>query len=452
MSAQRDERTSAHQHDRVSAREHERTSAEQQDGGSAQERRVRPLRVVAIADSDSYLKWAAGLLSTLPPGWARRVVLVRTPIAPSSAQREAAVAGLSSPGPVTERGLRRLLRELRRERPDVVLLACTGPVVQVLADALGRAGADRPVLVSGLPGLCLPASPRAWVFRSRVDLFVVHSRHERRDFTALGRELGATGEVVLATLPFLDPPPAVSDTADRVVFAAQAKVPEGVGERRDVLLALDRLAARHPQLRPVVKLRGWSGEHQTHREELPYDRLWNDLVAAGRVRRDAVEFAVGPMAEHLTAAAGLATVSSTAALEAMAAGVPVLVLGDFGIDERMLNLVFQDSGVVGDLDDLAAGRLRQPTPEWLRDNYFHDASECDWIEAVERLAELAQVEGLPPRAAVQGGPGPRRRRRNRLRLLVPTALLPLARRTGQLEERTRRTMRRALSGSVRHTA
>jgi len=432
----------------VSGHEHRRGSGEQQHVGGS----TGGLRVVAVADSDSYLKWAAGLLAGLPVGWARRVVLVRTPIAPSADQRAAAVAGLPAGGAVTERTLRRLLRELRRERPDVVLLACTGPMVHLLADALSRSGPTRPVLVSGLPGLCLPASPRAWVFRSRVDLFVVHSRHERRDFAAVGRALGATGEVALARLPFLGAPQATTATPDRLLFAAQAKVPEAATERHDVLVALDRLARARPDLRPVVKLRGRDGEAQTHREDLPYDRLWRDLVAAGRVQDGSVDFAVGPMSEHLTGAAGLATVSSTAALEAMAAGVPVLVLGDFGVDERMLNLAFEGSGVIGDLDDLAAGRLRHPTPEWLRDNYFHDADECDWVERVERLALLARAEELPVRPAVAGGPGPRRARRNRLRLLVPAALLPLARRAGQLEGRTRRSIRRALAGSTRRTA
>nr|WP_284288361.1 DUF6716 putative glycosyltransferase [Angustibacter aerolatus] len=49
-----------------------------------------PPRVVAVADSDSYLKWAVGLLGTLPADWRRRAVVVRSPIAPSAAQRAAA--------------------------------------------------------------------------------------------------------------------------------------------------------------------------------------------------------------------------------------------------------------------------------------------------------------------------------------------------------------------------
>jgi hypothetical protein len=53
-------------------------------------------------------------------------------------------------------------------------------------------------------------------------------------------------------------------------------------------------------------------------------------------------------------AGGFATVSSTAALEAMAMDRPTLI-----------NLVFQGSGCPGTLDDLRRGRLFQPDPDWL---------------------------------------------------------------------------------------
>jgi hypothetical protein len=336
-----------------------------------------------------------------------------------------------------------LLAELRHQRPDVVVLACTGPVVQVVADALTRMGRRRPVLVSGLPGLCLPASARAWRFRFRVDVLVTHSRREQREFADLGRRLGARGQVALAGLPFLAVEPDVRAQPDarHVVFAAQAKVPPEPDERRAVLVALDRLARQRPDLRPLVKLRALAGEQQTHRELLPYDLLWRDLVTEGRVGEGNVQFAVGPMADHLTRAAGLATVSSTAALEAMAVGVPVLVLGTFGVDDRMLNLAFQGSGLVGQLDDLARGLFRHPHPDWLRDNYFHPQEESDWVPAVQRLVVVRRTQGLPRRPVVAGGPGPRRRRRSRLRLLVPGPVIPLARRAAQLEARGRRILR-----------
>jgi hypothetical protein len=285
--------------------------------------------------------------------------------------------------------------------------------VQVLADTLSRSGRRRPVLVSGLPGLCVPASVRAWRFRSRVDLLLAHSRREQRGFTQVGLEIGARDEVALARLPFLDLArscgAAPADEAPCLVFAAQAKVPATAADRQAVLLALDTLARARPDLRPVVKLRALAGEQQTHREELPYDVLWRDLVTAGRVRDGAVEFASGAMADHLARARGLATVSSTAALEAMAAGVPVLVLGSFGLDARMLNVAFAGSGVVGAVGASSSPRERYRWPAGWLSSRRASGGACGAPPAPERRTGAKRLE--PPTSArdlLCGTPGLRR--------------------------------------------
>jgi Putative glycosyltransferase (DUF6716) len=54
-----------------------------------------------------------------------------------------------------------LRRRIRLERPDVVLLACTGPVVSALAAQRVFRARTRPVLVTGLPGISVPATVRA---------------------------------------------------------------------------------------------------------------------------------------------------------------------------------------------------------------------------------------------------------------------------------------------------
>ena len=105
--------------------------------------------VLAVADSDSYLKWSAATLAEMPAGWTRRQVVVRSPITPSSAQMRAATGG-----EVEVLGLTRLLGLIERQRPDVLLLAATGPTVRTLAaKRLLRTARHRPVLVSGLPGI-----------------------------------------------------------------------------------------------------------------------------------------------------------------------------------------------------------------------------------------------------------------------------------------------------------
>ena len=132
------------------------------------------------------------------------------------------------------------------------------------------------------------------------------------------------------------------------------------------------------------------------------------------------------MQEVLRTSRGFATVSSTAALEAMAMNRPTLIISDFGVSAEMINLVFEESGCLGTLDDLRSGRLCQADPQWLEANYFHPAGENNWLELLNRL--------LAVRAAGQLAPLPRwsgtlqGRVRRRLRLMIPAALWPHIRR------------------------
>jgi hypothetical protein len=368
--------------------------------------------VLAVADSDSYLKWSAATLAAMPAGWTRRQVVVRSPIAPSLAQMRAATGG-----DLEVLGLTRLLGLIERQRPDVLLLAATGPTVRTIAAQRRlRTTRHRPVLVSGLPGISLPATARAVDFRRGCDLLIVHSRRERRAFAELVDQSGADLAVGLARLPFLpvaaNPRPA-SDDGD-VVFAAQARVPPQRNQRRAVLEALAKV---EPVGSAVVKLRAGVGEEQTHRETFPLQMLWEELVAEGRVEPDAVRFVSGSMSEALSSARACVTVSSTAVLEAMAAGSSVLVLSDFGVSPEMINVVFEHSDCQGNLDDLVAGRFRQPSPAWLTDNYFHAETDSDWLDQIIRLLRARDKHGLPPKPT--GAPGERRILRQNLRLILP---------------------------------
>ncbi|ETK37317.1 DUF6716 putative glycosyltransferase [Microbispora sp. ATCC PTA-5024] len=400
-------------------------------------------RLLAVADSDSYLKWAAGLLDALPEGWTTDLAVVRTPITPSDGQIAAAVSGTRSAGPggdvappvLTARQLR---RAAERFRPDAILLACTGPVVDALAAEILSGLDPRPVLVSGLPGISVPATEKAWLFRSGCDLFVVHSGREVAEFSAIGRELGGGGGVALARLPYLDLGAPPVGERDRVIFATQAKVPRRREERESVLLALAALAEARPDLDVVVKLRARDDERQTHNERHHYERLWREMAAAGRVRQDAVRFAAGPMHEHLTHAAGFVTVSSTAALEAIAQNVPLLVLSDFGVSAEMINLVFEGSGCLGTLEDLAKADFRTPAADWCQANYFHDSSSTDWGGRVAALVDDARAGRLVPARSLLDGPEhAAARRRARLRLEVPPKVL-------RYGYRAKRRMRRYL--------
>lgn len=387
------------------------------------------LRVVAIADADSFVKWSASLLGSVP-GIRPHLLLVQTPLTASVDQQRSALAGTGMlSDDVTRLSFARVAAWLEGQRPDVVLLAGRGPFVRLLGrvvDAL----AVRPVVVAGLPGMAIPAQRGALDYRRHADLLVVHSHREERAFAELGRRIGVQVPTALATLPFArsrsrmvpadrarvlaadsagpsgtlvaerpSEPRAVRMPATDIVFAAQALVPTGRDERAEIAATLVRAAEADPNRRVVVKLRSRPGESETHLERDAY----LDLLPAKRPANLVVSY--GSMAQALSTAAGLVTVSSTAAVEAVAQGVPVIALDSFGVRKSLLNTVFVGSGLLGGRGEVVAGRFRHPHPVWLRDNYFHPSAESTWWEHVEQLVALRRAGGLPAKRvpAARGG-------------------------------------------------
>ncbi|MBN9174580.1 MAG: hypothetical protein J0I70_10575, partial [Microbacterium sp.] len=85
------------------------------------------LRVAAVADADSFVKWAAALITSVPSAGVR-LALVETPMTVSPDQQRAALAGSGFPGhAVTRMRFAGLQRWLRADPPDVLVVAGRGP-------------------------------------------------------------------------------------------------------------------------------------------------------------------------------------------------------------------------------------------------------------------------------------------------------------------------------------
>lgn len=354
------------------------------------------LRVVGIADTDSYVKWAAALLGGLDrEEWDAELLVLDTPLVVSEAQERAALASTALQR-VSRVSYDALTARLEREPPDAVLVAARGPLVRVVARLVAGL-VPRPVIVSGLPGISIPATRKALIYRTQCDLFVLHSRREVRDFGELARSRGFAQRFALTRLPFAqERSAALVNSRQRgtdLVFAAQAIVPREIEDRLRVARLLVRAAEADPDRRVVLKLRAKAGEHQTHAEEQGLAELVESL---GPVPRNLV-VSTGPMARALDSAEGLVTVSSTAAIEAVARGIPVIALDTFGVSSQLINEVFVGSGLFGDEADVVARRFRHPSPSWLRDNYFHAAADDDVTLLLRELIARRREGRLAPK-------------------------------------------------------
>jgi hypothetical protein len=362
------------------------------------------LKILGVADSDSYVKWGAATLARAPGAWQTQLVVVDSPFVPTEAQREAAVDGLMDTNPPVL-SLAELTELVEAEQPDVVFLSLRGPLIRVVLRAVLEVSGRRPILVSGLPGISIPATRKALTFRSQVDLILLHSKRELRDFPEVAEKLSLEQSFALATLPFFATTHRSGAPRDEIVFAAQAKVPRLKSERTAIVAWLAECARMQPDLRVVIKLRAVGNETQTHAEQYPYDELLRELPS----RPANLVAESGSMGAHLERAVGLVTVSSTALLEAAAIGVPGLALDDFGVSQGLINTVFEDSNLLGPSTELIAGRFRMPDPQWLDDNYFHDAADDDWVRKIEALVAAREIAPLPLRKLRYGQAGGRLR-------------------------------------------
>ncbi|WP_241253353.1 DUF6716 putative glycosyltransferase [Streptomyces sp. W1SF4] len=325
-------------------------------------------RVAVLADSDTRWKWGALTARRLAPGDHRVTgYLLRGRATPTARQLgEAGVAADAAPAEVT---CAEFLAELAggRERHDVVVLALVGGAVQAVlhgARALWPEPAARPVFVTGYVGVVYEKLADGLLLRHGADLVLANSRHDAARFRAVYEGAGADPDAVTETaLPFLDGAPyaPAGNRTHRVVFAVQPSVPESRADRAYLLGRAAGHARLHPDREVLVKLRSRPGEHTTHLEEHPYQRLAERLPGGLPPN---CRLVYGHMGEVLDTTDLLVTVSSTAALESMHRGIPTAVLTDLGIREALGNQHFLGSGCLTSWDELDAGLLPKATPAW----------------------------------------------------------------------------------------
>ncbi|MYT23930.1 hypothetical protein GTW69_27220 [Streptomyces sp. SID7760] len=361
------------------------------------------LRVAVLADSDTRWKWGALTARRLSEDPHLTGFLLRGRATPTA--RQLGEVGVRAER-LSEVTCARFLAEIEREKYDVVVLALVGGAVQAVLHgirALWPEPAERPVLVTGYVGVVYEKLADGLLLRHGADLVLANSRYDARRFRAVYEGVGAdAGAVTRTALPFLEGAAyeKAGSRAHTVVFAVQPSVPES---RADRAYLLDR-AAGHARLHPgrevLIKLRSRPGEHTTHLEEQPYQRL-AERIPGGLPANCRLVY--GNMGEVLDGTDLLVTVSSTAALESLHRGIPTAVLTDLGIREALGNHHFLGSGCLASWDQLDAGLLPQGDPDWLADQGVTGASGAGdpsragdpFAAARERLAQLLELPVLP---------------------------------------------------------
>ncbi|MEU9241563.1 DUF6716 putative glycosyltransferase [Streptomyces sp. NPDC048385] len=363
---------------------------------------TKSLRVAVLADSDTRWKWGALTAKRLIPGDTDSPdirldgYLLRGRATPTARQLQEVGVHADSLREVTAV---EFLREMEQQSYDILVLSLVGGGTQAMLHGLRNAWAGRerrPVVVTGYVGVVYEKLADGLLLRHGADLVLANSRQDADRFRAVYDGVGAdSSSVTEVALPFLGGAPYEGEHDPyTVVFAAQPSVPDS---RKDRAYLLDRLiqhARRHPEREVLLKLRSKPGEHTTHIEELPYQKLVQGKDVPANFR-----LVYGHMGEVLDRTDLLVTMSSTAALESLHRRIPTVVLTDLGIREALGNHHFVGSGCLASWDQLDAGHRPVPDAEWVsRQGVAADGSYATAFDAArERIAKLlARPGGLPP--------------------------------------------------------
>jgi hypothetical protein len=374
---------------------------------------AKRLRVAVLADSDTRWKWGALTANRISPtefteadestetsdkttdsGIRLDGFLLRGRATPTARQLKEVGVRADSLREVTAV---EFLREMTKEPYDLLVLALVGGGVQAMLHGLAHAWQGRtrrPAVVTGYVGVVYEKLADGLLLRHGADLVLANSRQDAERFRAVYEGVGAdASSVTEVALPFLGGAPYEKNDPYTVVFAAQPSVPETRKDRTYLLDRLIRHARRHPEREVLLKLRSKPGEHTTHIEELPYQKLaqQKDLPANFRL-------VYGNMGEVLDRTDLLVTVSSTAALESLHRRIPTVVLTDLGIREALGNHHFVGSGCLASWDQLDAGHEPAADPEWVaRQGVGADGSYAAAFDAARgRITELLAAGELPP--------------------------------------------------------
>ncbi|MGW2745358.1 DUF6716 putative glycosyltransferase [Streptomyces sp. NPDC001450] len=365
---------------------------------------TKSLRVAVLADSDTRWKWGALTAQRVTPTGAEIRLdgyLLRGRATPTARQLEEVGVRADSLREVT--GVE-FLRAMSEQSYDVLVLALVGGGVQAMLHGLRGAwgSGKRPVVVTGYVGVVYEKLADGLLLRHGADLVLANSRHDADRFRAVYEGVGADASAVTeVALPFLGGEPYTGEHEPyTVVFAAQPSVPDSRKDRTYLLNRLIEHARRHPEREVLLKLRSKPGEHTTHIEELPYQKLVQGKDVPANFR-----LVYGHMGEVLDRTDLLVTVSSTAALEALHRRIPTVVLTDLGVREVLGNHHFTGSGCLASWDQLDAGHRPAPNEEWVArqgvaagGNPSGGGSyDSHFAAARERIAKLLdRPGGLPP--------------------------------------------------------
>jgi hypothetical protein len=282
---------------------------------------------------------------------------------------------------------------------DVVILPTPGGITErILYQMRDLAGTyptrARPVLVTAYVGMVIDNIFGGFFHRASSDIICVNSRHDLETYRSACAELQMNGDNLLlsglAIIPEVIKPQKTGEI-ERIVFADQLAIPKAVADRKLIYQKLIEYAVMHPDRQVIVKPRHRPDEGSFHKSDFPPERFFQTVTVPGNLQIDYT-----PITTLLPTIDLLLTVSSTAALEAIAEGVRVAIVSDVGIREVHGNQAFIGSGLIRSFAEIMSDCIGSPNRDWIARYQQSDANSSKVIfDAVNSLCNRRDQGGLP---------------------------------------------------------
>lgn len=287
---------------------------------------------------------------------------------------------------------RRQVLEIRRIDPRTPIQQHTWSDLQTLADELANLdglvlGLDgrrtreiqlalrsrwgeqdqRPLLISAYPGILFRHQLEGMMDRSGMDLICLNCEPDAQLYRDACNALGLNSQNDLVSgLPILWPlrQRQVPPEGASIVFFEQPSVPNNPLQRQYLCQRLADLAQAWPDHPVIFKPRTSGVEATLHR----HHGEMASRIARLKVDLPNLRISYKPSLKLLQKCGCAITVSSTAALEAMALGVSTRIVADLGVNETLGNHYFVGSGALADFDAI----IRDP---------FTSRHDQHWLES-----------------------------------------------------------------------
>lgn len=285
---------------------------------------------------------------------------------------------------------------------DAVFFLCPGGIseryIYHFREHLRSIQGKRSIIASAYVGMVIDGHVGGYLYRAASDLICVNSQFDLGIYEVAADDLGISRsnlEVTGLSIVGADVKPQKTGSIRTILFADQVAVPEPVPDRKFLYQSLIEFASRNPDKTVIVKPRHRPDEGSFHKTKYPPETYFKGQVLPGNLRLDYT-----PISELLPDTDLLLTVSSTAALEAIAAGVRVAILSDVGVREKHGNHMFVGSGLIRTLAQVERDEIGTPDPEWV-ELYQHVGTEpkqaifqavCRKIEEQPKLIEAPVFE------------------------------------------------------------